>query len=374
MDFQNRRDFYRRVAQGVYGASAMSVLLDQGRRALREYFSVKGKNKLLRTNNMARNFVRRSTRSRSTRSSKKKQYKRTTPRRRIKRRQRLGPRPRPKTSLKKEVRQIKQQLNADSAKHVYKLLASSTVSTAVNQVNYSEVQIVTGTLLEAYMANLRYYDPSVPGTLVTAAGGTGSYQREIFFKNIHSTLEIRNNYQIPVKVKVYLLKPKGDTNIVPVTYYNNSITDQLIGGGSITTKGVYPTDLNAFMSQWSCQCVKDVVLDAGATIVATHNTGKFRYDPSLFDSHSLEYQPKFKACSFFIRLEGVIGHDTAVATEQTTMLGQIDYNQLIKAEINYDAGIPLDDLYVANLHDASFTNGGVVTNKPIADNQALSVA
>lgn len=333
-------------------------------------FSNSRENKILATNTMYRPkrpaFGRR---RRTRRSTKKKQYKGTRTR---KPRKTFS---RKKTSLKKEVKQIKRQLNADSARHVYKLLGAATLSCAVNQSNYTTVDVVTGSLIEQFCANLRYYDPSVPGTLVTAAGGTGTYQRELFFKNIHGGLEVRNNYQIPCKVKIYLVKPKGDTTITPTTYYNNSIADQLIGGlGTITTNGIFPTDLRAFNQQWSCKCLKDVTLDAGSTIYVSHNSGSFKYDPSLFDSHSLEYQPKFKAFAYFVRIEGVIGHDTAVATEQTTLVGQVELATTIRAEIIYDAGVVLDDLYMNNARDASFTNGGVCTNKPIADNQATSVA
>lgn len=346
--------------------SALGGTLAFAGKGLYDTFANYPKNKILSTNNAMP--LKKTYRRRSRRSSMKKQFKGTRSRKSRKVYKR-----KPRTSLKKEVKQIKRQLNADSARHVYKSLTGTSYSCAVNQCVYGQNDIVSGTLLETFMANLRYYDPSTPGTLITASGATGTFQREVHFKNVHSTLEIRNNYQIPCKVKVYLLKPKGDTAITPTTYYNNSITDQLIGGGSTTTKGVFPTDLRAFMAQWSVQCVKDVILDAGATIYARHNTGQFRYDPSLFDSHSLDYQSKFKSCSWFIRIEGVFGHDTAAA-ERTTLAGQVDINMLTRAEIIYDAGTVLDDLYVNNAHSASFTNGGVVSNKPIADNQALSVA
>lgn len=279
-----------------------------------------------------------------------------------------------KTSLKKQVRQIKQQLSADSAKHLFKAINKYNVSCAVNQCNYSEIPISTATYIEAYMANLRYYDPAVPGTLVTASAATGSYQREVHFKNIRSMIEVINNYQVPCRVKVYLLKPKGDTSVVPTTYYNNSAADQVIGGAAtITTKGLFPTELNAFKAQWSIKCVKDVYLDAGARVIASHNTGAFKYDPSLFDTHALEYQPKFKTASWLIRIEGAYSHDTAAA-ERTTGLAQVDIDERAQASIEYDAGINLDDIYISNAHSASFTNGGVVTNKPIADNQSYSVS
>lgn len=362
MDYRNRRDFYRRVAQGIYGASAMRVLLDHGRQALNDYFF---KNKILPTNTMA--YPRR---PRTRRSSTAKKYKRKAKRSRKAKTKRYS---RPKTSLKKKVQQISRQLNSDRARHVYKYIHAWDLASAINGVNYASQDFCTGTQIEGFMANLRYYDPSVPGTLVTASGATGTYQREIFFKNVHATCEVRNNYQVPCKVKIYLVQPKGDTNISPTTYYNNSITDQLIGGGSVVTPAIYPTDLNAFMAQWKCKCIKDVYLDAGATVIVQHSTGSFKYDPALFDSHNLDYQNKFKTFSFLIRLEGVIGHDTT-ADQQTTLDASVDMQFNARAEILYDAGINLDDIYLSNNRAATFTNSGVVSNKPIADNQAWSKA
>lgn len=281
---------------------------------------------------------------------------------------------RSKPSLRKEVKQIKRQLNADSAKHVYKSLAKRALGSSVGLCNYSEQSINTCSNIESYIAQLRYYDPATPGTLVTASAGTGTYQRELFIKNIHSKLEFTNSYQVPIKIKVYLLKAKGDTNLTPATYYNNSCTDQVINASvDVTTRGIYPTDLNAFMAQWDCKCVKDVYLDTGSRFTVSHNTGSFKYDPSIFDTHSLEYQKKFKCATWFIRLEGAFGHDTSAA-EQTSLQSGVDVNVLTTATIMYDGGINLDDIYIANSQSTSFTNGGVIANKPVSDNQSFSTA
>lgn len=354
-------------ASADIGSAVGSGLIFAGK-GLYDTFSNSKKNKMLATNTMA--LRKRTYKKRSRRSTKKSQFKRTKSRKpkRTYRRKR--------TSLIKQVRQIRKDLQSDSARHVYKLLASDKVLCSVNQCNYVDFPMCNATLIENnFLANLRYYDPSVPGTLVTASGATGSYQRELHIKNVHSILELRNNYQVPCKVKVYLAKPKSDTSIAPVTYYNNAIADQLIGGaGTITTNGIYPTDLRPFMAQWSVKCLKDVVLDAGATTVVSYSTGAFNYDPSLYDSHALDYQTKFKSFVFMVRVEGVIGHDTSVATEQTTLACGVDTSTQLRAEIIYDAGVILDDLYLANLRDASFTNGGVVASKPVSDNIGYSVA
>lgn len=280
----------------------------------------------------------------------------------------------PKASLKKQVTQIKKQLNAGQARHVYKNLHAYDLSCAVNSISYSNLDFATGSQIETYMANLRYYDPAAPGTLVTAAAATGTYQRDIHFKNIFASAELRNNYQVPVNVKVYLLQPKGDTDVSPATYYSNAIVDQLIGGaGTTTTAGIYPTDLSAFVQQWRIKCVKDVTLEPGHSTTVSHSTGSFTFDPALYDHHTLAYQNKFKSFSFFVRLEGVVGHDTT-ADQQTTLQAAVDCLITLRAEILYDAGVSLDDIYLYDQRAAAFTNGGVVSLKPVADNIGYSKA
>jgi len=357
------------VQFGAELGTALGGALAFGAKGVYDIFRDYPKNKILSTNTMPykRTFKRsRRTALSSRRSYKKKSYSKKT--RKPKRTSR-----RTKTSLKKEVRHIKQQLNADSARHIYKQLTADAWSVSANECTQGTIAIITGSLLETYISHLRYYDPSNPGTLTTASGATGTFQREIHFKNVNAKLEVHNNYQVPCRVKIYLVKPKGDTNISPTTYYNNSIADQVITGGNTSTAGIYPTDLKTFMSQWSVKCVKDAILDAGAFTVVSHNSGAFKYDPSLFDDHSLEYQNKFKACAWFMRIEGVLGHDTS-ANQVTTIPTRIDYTTTLRAEIIYDAGVVLDDIYLANNRSSSFTNGGVITNKPIADNQSYSVA
>lgn len=348
-----------------YG-SALGGAIGFAAKGLYDTFS--GKNKMLDTNTMPYRPKRPAFgRRRSSRRYKKKQYKSTTVRRKSRRTY-----PRKKTNLRREVKKIKKQLDADSARHVSKAIWKEVLSCSTNAVNYLDWTICTASQIESFLANLRYYDPGNPGTLTTASGATGSYSRDFYFKNIHSTLEVVNNYQIPCRIKIYLVKPKGDTGIVPTTYYSNCIADQVITGGSVTTKGVFPTDLTVFMSQWNCKCVKDVYLDAGARVYAKHNTGPFRYDPSVYDSQNLEFQSKFKACNWLIRIEGVIAHDSVVATQVSTAQARVDVSSITRAEIIYDAGVVLDDIYISNTHDGAFTNAGFVTNKPIADNQPWS--
>lgn len=339
------------------------VVYDKDFHNPRKYFT---KNKMFNNNKMA---VRKNTRK-TYRPSKKYSS--------IVRGQRVSQRsskryPRRKTSVRKDVKALKAKVNADQATHTYKELGAGEVQALAGQVEYTQEAISSVSNLEAWIANLRYYNPSNPTVLTTASGASGTFHREIHFSNIYSKLELRNNYQVPCRVKVYLCRPKSDTNIVPMTYYTNGIADQVISAGADQqTAGLYLTDINTFNQQYSVVCKKDVILDAGAMCFATHNTGRFKYDPSLTDSHTSGYQTKYKACLWIIRVEGILGHDSASAQDFNTLLGSVDYQFIHIAKIEYDAGVGLNDIYIQDNRN-SFTSGsGLVSSKPVADNIGYS--
>lgn len=280
-----------------------------------------------------------------------------------------------KPSLAKQIKDLQKSVKSDQAYHTYKSATATKITTSVGECEHESILVNTATNMETWMANLRYYDPAVPGTLTTANASTGTYSRVIHFKNINCRLNVRNNYQVPCKLRVYLVKPKSDTNISPITYYANGIGDQVINAGADRqTSLIYLNDIDVFKEQWSAKVLKDVQLEPGASVVVSHNTGSYDYDPSLVDSHTDAYQTKYKFFGYIIRIEGVMGHDTSVVDQIGLLNCGVDYEYFIKAEIIYDAGVNLNDIYISDTRDTSFTNSGVCSNKPIADNQPYSVS
>lgn len=284
----------------------------------------------------------------------------------------IKPRATKKASVKSEIKNIKKQLKSDQATHTHKRREASIISVGVNQSTHTALAVTRTTELESAMANLRYYDPSVPGTLTTADASTGTYSRQIHFEGFHKKLTLRNNYQIPVKVRVYSLVPKGDTNIVPTTFYSDGITDQCISG-STTSPQLYFFDINMVKDNWKSVKTTTSELQPGQELVCTYNAKSFDYDPSNADTHNLSYQSKYRAHSWVVRLEGVLSHDT-VQSEHTTNQGALDYINDTVFKMTYDAGTNLDDISFNNLADTAFTNSGVLSNKPVADNQTYSLA
>ena len=258
---------------------------------------------------------------------------------------------------------------------MYKYVSAGTLKSLVGRCNHYSFTGASVADLETACANLRFFDPAAPATLVTANPNTGTYARDITFKNFYAKLLVRNNYQTPVRIKIYLCKCKNDSSNSVLTTYTNAITDQVINAGVDETDAlIYLTDIERVKENWSIDCVVDKVLEPGQEASASHSTGEFKFDPSHFDLNTDNYQKQYKSFEFMIRMEGVLGHDT-VQSEQTLILAGIDLELFRKADIVYNSGgADLDDIYISEGRIQAFTTGGVVSLKPVADNIAYSVS
>lgn len=274
--------------------------------------------------------------------------------------------------LTKQIFDLNRKVNVGKAKHTFKGFYSSTLFAAVAQANHGYYNLNTLSMIETAMANFRYYDPAVPGTLVTANASTGTYSRDVMVNSIYSKIECANNYQVPCNIKIYLCSVKGQTDNTPTALL--AANDQVIGGSAVTNPHVFLSEIESIKDQWSIDCVVDKLLYPGQFCTAKHAVSKFQYDPAHSDGEAAVYQKKFKSFVWVIRIEGVLGHDTAVATEQTTLSAAIDiqYSSIMKFE--YEAGVQLNDIYISENRDTTFTNGGVVSSKPVSDNIGYSVA
>lgn len=286
----------------------------------------------------------------------------------------------PKTVTKvlaKQVKELQKAVKVDKASHTWKSAETGRVLSLVGRCTHVNFNCINKTVLETASANLRYYDPAVPGTLVTADANTGTYSRDVHFKNAFVKMMLRNNYQVPARVKVYLCKVKLDNNDAngPLTVYTTAITDQVINAGTDETDAlIHVNDIERVKEVWNIDCVIDKVLEPGQEASTSHTETAINFDPAHIDDYSNAYQKAFKSFTYLIRVEGVLGHDTTAADQQTLLAAGIDYQVTRKIVIEYDAGVQLDDIYIYEQRPQAFTNGGVVSLKPIADNIAYSVS
>lgn len=273
--------------------------------------------------------------------------------------------------LNTRVKNLSRSMKSDQARHTHRLRYTNTVGASVAQVNNSDIMKFRTTEIEQAMANFRYYNPAIPGTLTTADASTGTYNRAIHIESVYDKLTVRNNYQVPALVTVWSCVPKNDTSIAPTSFYSSGVTDQTISM-AVTSPNLYPTDIDDVRNNWSFKRAKQMLLMPGRQFVVTRSAGAFDYDPSNVDHHNLVFQKKYRAHQWCLRVEGVTGHDTTLG-EYSSLAAQVDYVGERKTVFTYDAGTNLNDFSETDAA-GTFTNGGVVSNMPVSDNQQFSTA
>lgn len=273
--------------------------------------------------------------------------------------------------LRKDVKKIKKNMNKDMAHHTHR--RRDVVELGPSAENVQSVDAMTANdqaSIELAMAGFRYYNPAVPGTLTTAAAGTGTYQRDVHCTSFWTQTVVRNNYQIPCWLTLYCVTNKADTDITCGTSMLNGLTDQ--GNPGSNSPLVYPTDSDQFNDMYNIVKSRKVFMEPGRQISMSYAKNDFWYDPSLNDSHGLNFQKRWGAAQWLYIIEGCLGHDSA-GTAQEVGTCQASLDVLIDRtwKFDYDAGVNLNDITV-DQNSAAFTNVGIVSNKAVADNQSFS--
>lgn len=272
--------------------------------------------------------------------------------------------------MDRQITRLKKSEDASLGTMTYRSESKFVVSSAVNVQGLTVKSHSSTAGLEGILANLKYYDPSNPATLITADFTTGSYQKEVLFEKYTSTLKLRNNYKNDCRVRVYIGLPRVDTSTNIDTAWSSGATDQ--GGVANTVINTYPTDYQIVNKLWKLKMMANKVLKAGQSLTVSHSNKEFRLDPSFLDSHALSYQKSLGNGQWLIVVSGTLGHDSAVADQVGYTASKLDATIRISTKIQYDAGVNIKYNVISNTFD-TFTNGAVQSQKPEVVNQAQGI-
>jgi len=278
-------------------------------------------------------------------------------------------------SIKKKLRSLEHSENASLGQLTYRNLRAYRVvaATASEQKVADSLAVNNITAYESVLGELLYYNPSAPATLVNAAGTSGTYQKDFLFKTVFGKLTLKNNYQTDCKVLVYLCTPRADTSQSPSSAWTDGIANDAGNVSAITDVGNLPSDFDTFRDFWKAKRVTSQVLAPGQSVQVSNAVNDVNYDPSFSDSHALLYQTKIKAFQWLVIVRGNVGHDTVDSSEVGLLQCGVDILQEETYVVNYDAGINLSYVHVNSTLD-TFTNGGVESHQPVADNQGFDMA
>lgn len=276
------------------------------------------------------------------------------------------------TQIKKLTKKVS-ALSKDStakAELIFKYRNTARCLAAVNQQTHLGVDGNSINNYESVLAQLRFFDSATPGTLVQASGVAGTYNTTYHFKSVYATGMATNNYQVPCVCTLYWLCPKDDTTIDPVTAFTNGLAD--IGNPSSSSQMVYLSMSPQFGELWKiCSSVKRTLMP-GQSITSNFAVKDVYYNPSVVDSQTQTYQRKYKCFALVCRVDGVLAHDTS-ADQQGFSQGGVDIMYQCNYKVHYDAGGDLTYVYLQDNSD-TFTNGAVISSKPVSDNIGYSVA
>jgi len=271
---------------------------------------------------------------------------------------------------KKAIKQLKRQTDASTGTMTYRQLNTISLKSVEDlQASASQSMLATSSI-ETALANLKYYNPAVPGTLTTADASTGTYQRNILVDSATLSMNFQNNYQSNCHLTVYLCKVKDDTDSSPNTAWTNGIAD---GGNAVSVSSLnqYPSDYNLVKDLYSLKRLKKVVLKPGQSVVCSHTEKDINYDPSTVDSHNLVYQKEYKSFHFLYVIQGGVAHDSSL-DEQGYMPSGVDIEVKRQYKVIYNAGTNIDFIHLSTTVDA-FTNTPLESHQPIPDNITYSV-
>lgn len=275
----------------------------------------------------------------------------------------------PKT-LKKQVRALQKQVNYNTSTLTYRSIDCIPHKATSNTAAYLERSVSSVSYIEAVLAQLRFFDPSNPGTLLNASGATGTYSRKYQVK-YSVNFVIKNNYQVPCVLKVYKYKAKKDTDQSSSTAFTAGLAD--IGNPSSTSIIVYPTDSPLLEDLYKLEKCTTWNMKPGQERTYSFSSVFFDYDPSDTDTHALAYQTAYKAFSMLFRVSGVPAHDKTTATQLGTIACGVDIQEKQTYIVRYNSGGPeIKYIYVSDALDTM--TAGPVVSQVVVDNQEYSVA
>lgn len=273
--------------------------------------------------------------------------------------------------LKSKVDTIAKHLEMSQGTHIFRKRDVSFFGpSTVGKSAFNNVDVWNTTLCETALTNLKFFNASAPATLVTGSGASGTYHRDYHFAKVHVKLTLRNNYQVPIKVDARVYVPRRDTDQNVAQCFTAGLAD--VGNPSSTSTMVYPSDSPILTELWKAVKTFSRIIQPGKEYQMTYTAKPYDYQVDLSDVHNLTYTRKHKSMVLGIRTQGVLGHDTGLP-ELDTLEAGVDGEVMTTAVIKYDAGVDITTIELDDNGATAFTNGGVVSSKPVSDNIGYSI-
>ncbi len=248
-----------------------------------------------------------------------------------------------KTKLnKKRINYLGKKISNNEADIDFRTIESLSTRTAgTNQCKYFSVDGSSKSLIEDSIKELKFFNPASPGTLITTNYNTGTFQKQIMIRSSGS-INLRNNYKVPITLKLYICKIKADTSLSPFDCITSGFVD--IGSLAVTDVMSKASDSLILKDLWHYKKICDKLMQPGTEVTYKHYGKSYSYDTSLVDTHNLTYVKQFKVYSWLLRIGGVLAHDSVDVGDEGLQNSAIDIIIRRNHHIIYDAGVDLNEV------------------------------
>lgn len=228
------------------------------------------------------------------------------------------------------------------AKHTLLKEATFQVNSAANKCGYAEGNLVAQADFEALITKFPYIDETAP-TANSKYDARGIPHPAKWCFKVASKCIMRNNYLYPVDVRCYILKPKHDSDLPAYNALYNGIVSMSNGDVyDVLAPEIYPSTSIEFGQQYKILKSCKMRLQSGDECVVPFNED-IVYDHKENDVNTLAYSPK-NTRVIFIRVQGVVTHDSTTSTNVGFAPTQIDCVIQRKISIVHPADAPIRTL------------------------------
>lgn len=259
-----------------------------------------------------------------------------------------------KVSLKKRVSKLEKSVKQNMATHVHKSESTLSVSSVSNRCGYGEGTLISPFMIESMLDTKPYINTGAPGT-VSSYDATLIAVPTKWKISCYTNSVMRNNYLFPVRVRVYILKPKVDQSNSVQTTITNGLTEQTIGTLTSTTQvSCYPNDSKEFRDSWKVIKSQDFKLDTGDELSIPYKEDMV-YDQEFRDQYTMTYTAKYSRL-IFVRVVGVLTHDSTTSSNIGYAPTQLDCCIHRKFTLKFPSEAPTQSI------DYSASLGAITTN------------
>jgi len=236
--------------------------------------------------------------------------------------------------ITKEVKNIQRNLQTNTGYLTIKSRTPFSAECSANQADHQNIDGSSIPIMETFLTAVPYFEG---GALVNVDLTNDLFQRKVHFKSISSSITLRNNRITPCECRVYIMESKADTSTAPTGYFTTGITDQM-DVPALNHPMLYLSDSEQVKDMWKqVKCVRKI-LNCGSQFSVSHTIKNIVYDTSLYDTHALHYQKKYKNFTFVVRIEGVPSHQADSSGTIGSCDSKVTILQDTVAHLEYDSG------------------------------------